>query len=267
MLVLPHTQVATRSRARWDLTDVGSATGPTFVLLHSLGLDREVWSSVALRLSRSARVVVPDLPGHGADAAAQPLRSIREAADQVVELLDSLAIDQSIVGGISMGGAIAQEVALRHPSRVSALALLATMPKGVPAFLDRASAAETEGMDAIAAPTLQRWFTADHVTQMTSPVRYAETCVRATPASAWAAAWRALAAHDALERLVNITCPTVCIAGELDPSTPPTLVKSIADRIPEASFHTISGAPHLFTLTHPDDVSAWLRNLTMQFAG
>jgi 3-oxoadipate enol-lactonase len=264
--VLQNRQAATRSRARWDLTDVGSGGGPTFVLLHSLGLDRGVWGPVARRLAVEARVVVPDLPGHGADAAAAPLAGIADAADQVIELLDVMNIESAVVCGISMGGAIAQELALRHPDRVAGLGLLATMPKGVPAFLDRAAAAEAGGMDAVIEPTLQRWFTADDVARMTDEVRYAKLCVRKMPVSAWAAAWRALSAHDALDRLTSIARPTVCIAGELDPSTPPALVKSIADRIPAAAFHSIPGAPHLLTLTHPDAVSAHLRELRMRAA-
>jgi 3-oxoadipate enol-lactonase len=264
--VLQHRQAATRSRARWDLTDVGSESGPTFVLLHSLGLDRGVWGRVASRICAQARVVVPDLPGHGADAATAPLRSIVEAADQVIELLDVLNIESALICGISMGGAIAQEVALRHPQRVAGLGLLATMPKGVPAFLDRAAAAEAGGMDAVVEPTLQRWFTADDVARRTKEVRYAEHCVRTLPVSAWTAAWRKLATHDTVDRLPSITCPTVCIAGDLDPSTPTTLVRSIADRIPNATFHTIPGAPHLLTLTHPNDVSAHLRQLLMPVA-
>lgn len=263
--VLPARQASTRSRACWDLTDVGSGPGPVFVLLHSLGLDRQVWSPVASRLAVEARVIAPDLPGHGVDSADQPLRGIADAADQVFELLEALNIEKAFVGGISMGGAIAQEVALRHPGRVAGLALLATMPKGVPAFLERAVAAEAGGMEAIVRPTLQRWFAEDDVRQMTMPVRYAEGRVRTIPVSAWAAAWRALAAHDAIDRLADIACPTVCIAGGLDPSTPPALVKSIADRIPYAAFHTIDGAPHLLTLTHPEEVSVLLRALKMQF--
>lgn len=180
--------------------------------------------------------------------------------------MDALAIDSAIVAGISMGGAIAQEIALRHPHRVVGLALLATMPKGVPAFVDRALAAEAGGMASILEPTLQRWFTAPDVEQRTSSVRYAEDRVRTMPVAAWAAAWRALANHDALDRLHSITCPTLCIAGDLDPSTPPALIRSIADHIPGAAFRTIPEAPHLLTLTHPDTVSGYLRDLTLQFA-
>jgi 3-oxoadipate enol-lactonase len=246
------------------MTDVGS--GPAVVLLHSLGLDRDVWGAVAARLSADARVIVPDLPGHGADTANQPLRGIADAADQVIELLDALEIERATIAGISMGGAIAQELALRHPARVASLALLATMPKGVSAFLDRAAAAEAGGMEAVIEPTLQRWFTADDVTRKTDAVRYAERCVQTMPVSAWAAAWRALSTHNAAERLSSITCPTVCIAGELDPSTPPALVRSIADRIPNAVFETVTGAPHLLTLTHPDAVSTHLRAFSLQAA-
>jgi 3-oxoadipate enol-lactonase len=264
--VLPTRQATTASRARWTLVDTQAGPGLPIVLLHSLGLDRGVWLPVAQRLAPLARVVVPDLPGHGADAAEAPLRGIAQAADQIVELLDELGIGRALVGGISMGGAMAQELALRHPGRVAGLALLATMPKGFPAFLDRATAAEEGGMEAVVAPTLQRWFRPEDVAASTSAVLYAQACVRALPVAAWASAWRALAAHHAQDRLGSIACPTLCLAGEVDPSTPPALVQSIAAAIPGATFHVVEGAPHLLTLTHSGEVSAHLEGFARRLA-
>jgi pimeloyl-ACP methyl ester carboxylesterase len=257
---------ATRSRADWRFTDIGSPDSPAIVLLHSLGLDRHVWHPVAKVLSPRFRLIVPDLPGHGIDAATAPLLEITDAADQVMELVGKLGLDRVLVAGISMGGAVAQEVVLRHPEHVVGLALVATMPKGVPVFLERASDAETNGLDNSVSSTLERWFRSTDLELHGAAVRYAEECMTGMPVSAWAAAWRALARHNAQDRLHLISCPTLCLAGERDPSTPPALVESIAKAILNASFNVVADAPHLLTLTHAENVAAQLSELAARVA-
>jgi 3-oxoadipate enol-lactonase len=247
------------SRAAVRVLDAGVAAEPPFLLLHSLGLDHGVWGLVADRLARHRRVIAPDIAGHGPDAAEAPMTSIIAAADQIVELMDALGIDTAIVAGISMGGAVAQEMAIRHPGRVAGLVLLATMPKGAPVFNERADIAERDGMTAIVEGTMARWFNPAHLASQDDGVRYARSALEKTPLAAWAAAWRALAGHAALDWLPTIKAPTLCISGETDLSTPSALVSSIAAAIPGARFEVIAGAPHLLTLTHPDEVSALMR--------
>jgi 3-oxoadipate enol-lactonase len=249
------------SRAAVRVLDVGVGTGPPFLLLHSLGLDHGVWTPVADRLAPHRRVIAPDIAGHGPDAAEAPMTSIIAAADQMIELMDSLAIDIAVVAGISMGGAVAQEIAIRHPKRVAGLALLATMPKGFPVFIERAEIAERDGMAAITEGTMARWFNPADLAAETDGVRYALATLATTPLPAWAAAWRALAGHVAAERLPAISTPTICIVGENDPSTPPALVASIAAAIPGAQYKVIKDAPHLLTLTHPARVAELLLGL------
>jgi 3-oxoadipate enol-lactonase len=135
------------------------------------------------------------------------------------------------------------------------------MPKGAPVFNERAELAERDGMTAITEGTMSRWFNAADLEANTAGVLYARATLANTPLPAWAAAWRALAGHTAAERLPSIGAPTICIAGENDPSTPPALVASIAAAIPGAQYEVIKDAPHLLTLTHPARVAELLLGL------
>ena len=99
---------------------------PTIVLLHALGCTAYLtWFGVLGELSRTHRVVAFDLRWHGRGIRSPRFR-IADCADDVAGVLDHLGIDTAIVAGYSLGGAIAQEMWHRHPSRVSGLVLAST---------------------------------------------------------------------------------------------------------------------------------------------
>ena len=236
--------------------DVGTHSAVPIVLLHPFGLDWRVWSPVANRMKHAFRVIAPDVAGHGSNREERPLTSIDDAGDAIVRLLDEQGLDRVVLVGCSMGGAIAQSVAVRHPGRVAALVLIATFAKGGEAFLERAAQAERDGDGSSqVASTLDRWFPAGPAVAQARHRRYAEMMLRAHPASGWSSAWRAMAAVDHRPGLSRLTMPCLTVAGERDVSTPVALLRSICDAIPHARHVTIAGAPHMLVLTHPDEVS------------
>jgi pimeloyl-ACP methyl ester carboxylesterase/putative sterol carrier protein len=101
---------------------VGS--GPPVLLLHGLGASKISWLPIMPELSRSYRLVVPDLPGHGESSKPRGDYSMRTYAHVVRVLMDATGLERPIVVGNSMGGRIALELALRSPKRVAALGLL-----------------------------------------------------------------------------------------------------------------------------------------------
>ena len=99
---------------------------PTVVLLHALGCTAYLtWFGVLAELSRTHRVVALDLRWHGRGIKSERFR-IADCADDAVGVLDALGVDSAIVAGYSLGGAVAQEVWHRHPSRVDGLVLAST---------------------------------------------------------------------------------------------------------------------------------------------
>jgi 3-oxoadipate enol-lactonase len=203
-------------------------------------------------------VIAYDLRGHGhAQAAPHPI-TLERFANDLQALLNALEIEQADIAGLSLGGAIAQQFALTYPRSVRSLALVATMAKAFPAMLERAEAAEREGMEAQIATTLMRWFTPQVIALNGWAIRYARERILRARVEDWSASWRALAQLNTFEHLREITQPVQVISGELDQSTPPALMKEIADRLPRASFDVIAGGPHILSLEKPGELARLL---------
>ena len=248
------------------VTDTGG-DGEPFVLVHAVGLDREMWRDVIPLLGAGGRTMAYDLRGHGHAAGAPKPFTLPGFAADLAALLDVCGIDRVRLVGLSLGGAIAQYFTLAYPERVSSLALICTMARSQSAFLARAAAAEREGMAAQLAPTLARWFTPAALAENGWAVEYARRCVLRANVADWAATWHALAGVDTIDRLGEIAVPTRVIAGELDPSTPPELMREIADRIPDASFHVVAGGPHMLSLEGPTELAALLEEAGRRAGG
>ncbi|MPZ62717.1 MAG: alpha/beta fold hydrolase [Propionibacteriales bacterium] len=229
----------------------GPIAGDPLVLLHSLGTDHRLWERVVERLPADLDVVAPDMRGHGPARQAARSFSMAECAEDVLAVLDDLGLDRVQLCGVSMGGAIAQEVAARAPQRLAGLTLVACRGKGGPHGDARAAAAEERGLAAQVAPTLSRWLTAETLAENGPWVRYLRRAVTEWSVEAWVQAWRGLGATNTIGRLADLPVPTLCVAGADDVSTPPLIMQGIADVIPHARFVTVPG-PHLMVLEQPD---------------
>ena len=112
-----------RGGTAYDLT--GPHDAPVVVLLHGLGLTRQVtWGAVAPVLAERFRVLSYDLLGHGETALPQGEVNLTALGQQLIDLMDELGIAQAALVGFSLGGMINRRVAMDHPGRVSALAIL-----------------------------------------------------------------------------------------------------------------------------------------------
>lgn len=232
-------------------------SGPVLVLCHALALDHRMWVDVVRAMPPGLRVVVPDLPGHG-PGETHMSEDIADVAVQLLQFLDAIGVDRFGLAGISMGGAIAQHVAVQAGERVERLALLATMVQGHPAFAQRAEAAEAGGMSDLIAPTLVRWFTSEELAADLPGVRYARARLEKTPVARWVSAWRSLAAHDASGSLGGLRCPVLCVGGAEDASCPATVIGSLQAACTGAERIEIVGGSHLFPLTRPQETASVL---------
>lgn len=231
--------------------------GIPVVLIHSLGLDWRMSQDTLPSLAKSGRVIAYDLRLHGTATEVQPESfTLQACADDLALLLDSLSINRAVIVGFSLGGAVAQTFALKHPSRVAGLGLVCTMAisKGR-TYLDRASMAETAGMETQMVPTMERWFNSPELALNGWAVRYARNKVRNVSPVNWAAYWRGLAAVDTLGQLSRVQAETVVIAGGDDRSTPPKDMQAIADAIAGSTFHIVPNAPHMISLVNPQAVT------------
>jgi len=234
--------------------------GEPYILIHSLGADWRVWRDVIPALREEHRLIAYDLRGHGYASNAPKVEAMQTYVDDLARLLDELNLRNVRLAGLSLGGAIAQMFTLQHPDRVTSLALLSTMDHGArETYRANAEAAEHDGMAAQVATCLLRWLTPEIVAENSWFVRYLRERIIRAQVPNWAAAWRTLAEFDISANLGELRVPTHLIAAEGDgQTTGPLVMKAMADRIPQAKYSIVAGAPHLSPLVKPHEVATLL---------
>ncbi len=232
----------------------GTRKGPVLVFINSLGTDFRIWTAVSSAIAEHAYVVLYDKRGHGLSDVQPGHSSLDDHVDDLLGLLNHLEISRAVVIGLSIGGMIAQRLAVRSAERVSALALCDTAAKiGTPEFwANRMKAVEEEGLESIADAILERWFTRDfRKSQLAEFAGWRNMLIR-TPITGYLGACAAIRDADLGTEAASIKVPTLCIVGDEDGATPPDLVRSLAASIPNAAFSVIESAGHLPCIEQPD---------------
>lgn len=245
----------------YEVNGPRSPETPVVVLLGSLGSDRRMWEAQVRDLQADHTVVAVDHRGHGGSEVVSGPCTVADLAGDVLALLDSLDVDRFHVAGLSLGGAVAQWLAVNAPERVSSAALLCTAARfGEPSgWIERAAAVREGGTEAVADAVVARWITPARAEAEPELVARLREMVVATDAEGYAAACDALAGWDNRADLGRISCPTLVLAGEEDPSTSPEVLREIADGVPGSTFVTLSPAAHVPTFEVPEKVSEALR--------
>ena len=234
---------------------------PPIVFVNSLGTDLRIWDAVADDLAADFPVLLYDKRGHGLSDVGAASCSIADHADDLERLIDHVGATEVILCGLSIGGLIAQQLAARRPERVRCLVLCDTAHKiGTAEFWNqRIAAVERDGIESIADGILERWFTPAF--RRREPALFAgcrNMLVRQSPAG-YAGSCAAVRDADHTGLVATIAAPTLVLVGEQDGSTPPDLVRSMAELIPGARFETIADAGHIPCVEQPAVLVARLR--------
>lgn len=245
----------------------GRAPRHTFVLAHALGCDRTMWDSLVAPLSAEHRVLTFDQFGHGAsDTPAGPYTMVG-LADAAATLMRDLGLSQVIWIGLSMGGMVGQELALRHPDLVRALVLANTTShypfEARQGWDQRIATIRAQGLEAIVDMAMTRWFHERFRAEQPQVVAHWRAKVLTARAEGYAACCEAIRDVDTFARLQGITVPTLLIAGELDQGTPPAMARAMASQIPQAQLAVLLQASHLSVLEQPEEfaraIARWLQ--------
>jgi 3-oxoadipate enol-lactonase len=251
---------------RWFYEERGAklrSGDPTIVLWPSLLCDGGMWKNQIEPLASCGRVVVFDGPGHGKSEVPPPF-SLEDNADALTDAFGELEIERCVFVGLSWGGMVGMRLALQHPQRVCALALLDTSAEAE----DRAHAVKYRvfvsfgrrfGLPKAMADEMivPLYFTEN--TYATRPdlverfVRNANGFSREGLARASMAV--VVRRKDILARLGSIRAPSLVICGREDRATPPVHSDRIAHAIAGAKLVMIEGAGHLSVLEQPRAVN------------
>ena len=242
--------------------------GEPLLLLQGLGGNSLHWGEGFLGgLDDMFELVLCDYRGAGRSGALTGECTIAKLADDATALLDALAIESAHVVGISMGGMVAQELALAHPERVRTLTLGCTFPGGPEAKMTDMAVvgmlaeavlsgdgerALRAGYEAMIAP--------EYAADPANYALYAEVAVQyQAPVPVLMAQLQAIGAHDAGARLAGITAPTLVIHGTEDQMLPVSNGRMIGERIPGARLEILDGVGHLFWVEQPERSAELLR--------
>ena len=232
----------------------GPTAGPVVVFSNSLGATLGMWDAPAAALRDRFRVVRYDTRGHGASPVPPGPYDIADLGADVVRLLDRLGVDRVAFVGLSLGGMTGMWLAANFPERVDRLVLCCTSAQLGPAagWRDRAATVRAEGSAAVAGAVVGRWLTPAFAAAHPGTVAQLQAMIAATPAEGYAACCGAIARMDLRGVLDRITAPTLVIAGEQDPATPPQHAHTIVSAVAGSRLAMLSPAAHLATAEQPD---------------
>ncbi len=238
----------------------GPVDAPVLLLGSSLGTTRTMWEPQTAALAQDFRIVAFDHRGHGGSPVPAGPYAIEDLGRDVVALLDHLGVERAHYAGLSLGGMVGMWLAAFAPERIDRLALLCTAAFLPPAagWHERAATVRAAGMGAIADAVVARWFTPGFRAARPDVVAAYTKALVAIDPEGYAGCCEAIAAMDLRPVLPRITAPTLVVAGEADPATPPGLASTIVDGVAHADLTVLPGAAHLASVEQADLVTGRL---------
>lgn len=242
--------------------------GDHVVWIQGLGLDHRGWALQIPFFSQYFCCLTFDNRDAGRSDRSPGAYAIKTMADDTVGLMNALAVKQAHIVGLSMGGAIAQEIAIHYPARVRRLVLAATYTSGDPRGTDllnsfvqmRARFSREEYLRAIC-PWIYSY--RDYLVPglVESAIKKGIEDSYFLPSKVYARQVEAATTHFTEDRLKQIQAPTLIVAGDEDLLTPMRFARTLHQEIPGARLALIQGAAHGLIWTHAEE----LNNLVLSF--
>jgi 3-oxoadipate enol-lactonase/4-carboxymuconolactone decarboxylase len=251
----------------YDIT--GPGDGTPILFSNSLGTTIEMWDAVVRRVAPYYKCIRYDTRGHGRSEVKGDSARLQDLAADAAGLLDALNIPRAHVAGLSIGGMTAQAMALAHPEKVMTLTLMATTAYLPPAsaWEERAELVLKSGTGQLAEVTMGRWFTPGFRESHPEEVNRVLSRFLAIPGEGYAACCRAIRDMDLRDGLAALRVPTLIIAGEQDPSTPPAMSEDLKARMAGSELQLLSPAAHLLAVEQPAAVAELLLSFLTKHSG
>jgi pimeloyl-ACP methyl ester carboxylesterase len=246
----------------------GPADAPVIAFIHGLGLNRRIWDNYFNHFAKHYRVLSYDLYGHGESAAPPYKPSVRQFSEQLIELMDELKIEHCAAIGFSLGGMINRRMAIDHPDRVSALAILNSpherSEEAQSLVEQRALDSAAGGPGATLDATIERWFTAEFRHDNPGFIEQVRGWVLANEVEIYALCRQVLAfgVVELIRPEPPITHPTLVMTCENDSGSTPAMSQAIASEISGARVVIV---PHLKHMGLTENESLFIDELTQFF--
>ena len=240
--------------------------GEPLLFLNGLSGDHLYWRGQLRAFGKEYRCLAVDNRDVGQSSYAEGPYTIRDLADDVIELAERLGLGPAHVVGLSLGGAIAQELALAAPARVRSLVLVDTLARADEWFrstlrafeMIRRQAGDTAGFFEAILP----WWVSHRFLDDSDRASWLRALLRQHPHSqrldGFLRQIDALSRHDATDRLRELTCPVLVLAGEDDCVAPPRYSRQMKELIPQAQLVVLRGVGHAPPLEDPGQFNAIL---------
>ncbi|MBE1283811.1 MAG: 3-oxoadipate enol-lactonase [Rhodobacteraceae bacterium] len=248
-----------------DLGDVrlhyridGNPDGAPVVFANSLGTDLRLWDPILPLLPSNLKYIRFDKRGHGLSSLTEAPHSMGTLVRDTERLLDHLNVRNCVFVGLSIGGMIAQGLAVKRLDQIRAVVLSNTAAKiGTPEmWKSRIDAVNSGGIEALADSIMERWFSKGF--RASAELELWRNMLVRQPDAGYAGCSAAIAGTDFYTPTSGLRLPALGIAGSEDGSTPPDLVRETVDLIPGSKFHLIRKAGHLPCVEQPKEYAGIL---------
>ena len=237
--------------------------GAPVVFSHALGVDLHMWDDVAEDFARDHAVMCFDHRGHGGSTVPPGPYALDDLVDDAARVIGEWGRAPVVFVGLSMGGMVVQGLAIRHPQLLRGVVIAnsgARYPEAARAvWAQRIATVEQGGLAAVVEGTMERWFTPAFRAARPDVVERFRQAVQRSDAAGYVATCHAIAQVDWLDRLPQVRCPALVIAGGLDAGAPPAMSQAIAARIPGATLALFDDVAHMSAVEQPDRFIAAVR--------
>jgi 3-oxoadipate enol-lactonase len=240
------------ARLHYELS--GPPGGTVLVMSSSIGSNLHMWDKVVAPLEKCFRVLRYDSRGHGQSMVSPSPYTIEELGNDLLALLDHLAIDIVHLCGLSLGGLVAMWIGIHAPLRVRRIVLASTAARiGTPAgWEQRIASVRHSGMDTLALSTIERWFTCAYREKHPDEMKAIHQMISATSVEGYIGCCEVLRNTDLRSDLSAIEAQLLVISGTHDPATPPSDGHALQSFLRHARYAELD-ASHLSAWEKPEE--------------
>lgn len=250
---------------------VEQGEGSPVILVHGVGSRLQSWDGVLQNMDSGRRYVRCDLRGHGGSARTPGPYTLEQMAGDVMALADHLGLERFALVGFSLGGLIAQRIALDHSDRLSALALISTVagrsPEERQRVLARRDTLRAEGPLVHLVNSVERWFTPEFIAANPEIVERRRKDAMLNDPDCYLAAYDVLAGYDLVDELDAIRVPSLVMTGEKDIGSSERMARVMGARIARSELVILPRLRHSILLEAPGLVASHLERFLAEHEG